>query len=270
MRTTIRTVAGDKTVPIPQPLLSIRSLSELQIALEFDLPWIDLKEPSRGSLGRPDKGVASSIYDEFLRRFADASERPCFSIALGELSESTDEELREYCSGFGREVYLKIALAGCDANSGWQDRVGNLFQSVSDPAHWILVHYADAEKANAPTWDDVLQASKTLGCQFILVDTWEKRGDSLLDIVSLDTLKHMSAHSHAMGLQIAMAGSLRRNQLPTLSGIGASFLGFRSDLCEGQCRTGAIGEGLVRQLLDAFNPLNESTHPRTESSHVIR
>lgn len=270
MRTTIRTVAGDKTVPIPQPLLSIRSLSELQIALEFDVPWIDLKEPSRGSLGRPDKEVASSIYGEFLRRFPDVAERPCFSIALGELSESTDEELREYCSGFGRDVYWKIALAGCDANSGWQDRVGNLFHSVSAPAHWILVHYADAEKANAPTWDDVLQVSKTLDCQYILVDTWEKRGSSLLDIVSLDTLKHMAAHAHAMGLLVAMAGSLKHSQLPTLSGIGVSFLGFRSDLCEGQCRTSGIGEGLVRQLLNAFHPNTESTIPRMETPHVIR
>lgn len=238
--------------------------------MEFDVPWIDLKEPSRGSLGRPDKDVASSIYREFLCRFVNASSRPCFSIALGELSESSDEELREYCDGFGKEVYWKIALAGCDSNSGWQERVGNLFRAISSPSQWILVHYADAEKANAPTWDDVLQVSKTLGCQFILVDTWEKRGHTLLDIVSLDTLKHMAAHAHAMGLQVAMAGSLRRSQLSTLSGIGASFLGFRSDLCEGQSRTGAIGEGPVRQLLDAFHPLTEAIHPRTEAPHVIR
>lgn len=270
MRTTIRTVAGDKTVPIPQPLVSIRSLNELLITSELDVPWIDLKEPSRGSLGRPDKDIASSIYQEFLKRFDDTSTRPCFSIALGELSGSSDEELREYCDGFGKEIFWKIALAGCDPNSGWQDRVEKLTQSISTPSQWILVHYADAEKANAPTWDDVLQVSKTLGCQYILVDTWEKRGCSLLDIVSLDTLKHMAAHAHAMGLQVAMAGSLKHSQLPTLSGVGASFLGFRSDLCEGQCRTGAIGEGLVRQLLNAFHPNTESTIPRMETPHVIR
>lgn len=270
MRTTIRTVVGDKTVPIPQPLLSIRSLSELQVALEFDVPWIDLKEPNRGSLGRLDKDVAWSIYHEFLRRFGDAPARPCFSIALGELKESSDEELRAYCDGFGKEVYWKIALAGCDANSGWQERVSKLFEEISSPSQWILVHYADAEKANAPTWDDVLQVSKTLHCQFILVDTWEKCGDSLLDIVSLDTLKHMSAHSQAMGLQVAMAGSLRRSQLPTLSGIGATYLGFRSDLCEGHSRTGAIEEGLVRQLLNTFHPFTESINPRMEAPHVIR
>lgn len=270
MRTTTRTVAGDKTVPIPQPLVSIRSLAELQIAMEQDLPWIDLKEPSRGSLGRPDQEVAWSIYQEFLRRMANAPVRPSFSIALGELIDSTDEVLQDYCRPYGGDVYWKIALAGCNAHSGWQDPVAHLVQSISKPSQWILVHYADAEKANAPTWDDILQVSKALECEYILVDTWEKRGGSLLDIVRVDTLKHMAAHSHAMGLQMAMAGSLRKSQLSALWGLGASYLGFRGDLCEGQTRTARIGADSLQQLCDAFRQFSESTHPRTESSHVIR
>lgn len=295
MRTTTRKAYANKSVLPPNLLISIRNEMESEIAFEilsadrpsrsaissFSMsPWIDLKEPNRGSLGRPDRTTALETYARFqaFERNSPAIRCHNFSIALGELSETSDEEITAYCEDFGDEVFFKIGLAKLEKSTQWQKRILDLVKSASSPSQWILVHYADAEKANAPTWDEILQVSHLAGCEYILVDTWQKDGRSLLDILSRETLKHMAAHAHAMGLQIAMAGSLRLTDLDALLEVGPRWIGFRSDLCESRKRESSLNPNRLDAVLEMFHSIHaEPTamtpiglEARTLEQNVIR
>ena len=280
MRTTTRTCTPDKSVPLPNLLISIRNEQESEVAFEVLnanlqvaqrlAPWIDLKEPSRGSIGRPDLATAHQTYDRCLEfeRNSLPQQSLNFSIALGELSESTDEEIADYCSGFGADVFFKIALAGLENDPQWQDRAIRIIQTVGSPSQWILVHYADAEKAQAPTWDEILAVSKQAGCRYILVDTWSKDGRSLLEIMSPETLKHMAAHANAMGLQVAMAGALRAAHMDRLIEIAPSWVGFRSDLCEARERNSSLNPDRLNAVLEMFRSIHSET--KALEQNVIR
>lgn len=201
-------------------------------------------------------------------RIGGTSDQPEFSIALGELRQTTEQELREYCEGFGPDVHWKIGLAGEELGSGWQGRVESIASTIATPRQWILAHYGDAEKASAPTWDEILQVSKTIGSEFILVDTWEKNGKSLLDILKLDTLKHMAGHARAMGLQIAIAGALRTEQLPLLREINPYWIGFRSELCESRRRDAPLNQQQLERMLNLFQSYQPL--PGMVPQHVVR
>ncbi len=269
MRTTTWTVSADKTVPLPKLLLSVRNVEELEIAFDSGTPWIDVKEPNHGPLGRADRETAWSIYEAFIDRESSETAEPTderesteerrpvelerhFSVALGELMTASDEEIARYCNGFGEQVYWKVGLAQTLSEPDWLERLTRRVSLCSVPRQWILVHYADAEKADARTWDEILQASKTLGCEFILVDTWEKCGKSLLDICELDTLKHMAAHAHAMGLSVAVAGSLQIDQLLELADVGPDWIGFRGAMCSSGQRDAPLDRSKLDSAVDRF------------------
>ena len=65
-------------------LVSVRSAAEALVAMAGGADLIDVKEPSRGSLGAVDPEVLSEICDAVGGRLP-------ISAALGELAESVDE-----------------------------------------------------------------------------------------------------------------------------------------------------------------------------------
>src|SRR5437762_2077635 len=93
-------------------LVSVRDVEEAEAALQGGAALIDIKEPSRGSLGRADDAVIRSIVAHVAMR------RPV-SAALGEWSDDKrdlpDAEL----------TYVKWGLAGC-ARRDWQSKLRRL------------------------------------------------------------------------------------------------------------------------------------------------
>ena len=81
-----------------------------------------------------------------------------------------------------------------------------------------------------------------------LLDTAVKDGRGLLEWLSPDALTALVAEAHAAGLEMALAGALRAEDLPVVLDTGADIAGVRSAACGGGRRSGPLDPERVRAL----------------------
>ncbi len=240
-------------------LLSLQSADELRIASDYSFRWLDLKNPLAGSLGCPKEEVAN----EFLGVADQLPGRSewTLSVAIGELLESmpthkedgTDEH-SQFPLPLSQEIldrfdYIKVALAGSSNCLSWKDRAASLSQQLDAPSKLILVHYADYHLAGAVDWATTLWASRELGCEYILIDTFDKKAGRLTDWLSTDDCQQYANEAERLGLKLSLAGSLRIEDFRTLEKTGASILGIRG----AACLEGSRVSGLCRDRLQTLS-----------------
>ncbi len=228
-------------------LVSARSLDEAKNIVRCGVPWLDLKEPLSGSLGRPSVELTQHVLEHLAEIHADCH----VSVAGGELIEWKDDGDVDFVGSLPQHVFLKVALAQCNALPDTLNRLHDISHALHVPEQLILAHYADCHACDALDWPSVLEASSQLGCRFVLIDTWKKSGHSLLDHCSFAQLKQCIEDAHQRGIGIALAGSLRIEQLPTLRELGPDWVGVRTAVCRND-RTGALEPALVDQSLRAL------------------
>lgn len=241
---------GDVITP-PRLLVSVRNVSEALAAIEGGADILDLKDPSRGSLGMaPPQQIAAVA--KFLR--ACYSTVP-LSAALGELGDwhrvsdvpQLPTDLR----------YLKLGLAGMRAEAHWQHRwleTRQTFDGIADTEfQWIAVAYADWRPANSPPPLDVAAAAIETGCVGVLIDTWQKSGKSLLDWISPEDLHSLMEFVRGHGLMVALAGSLRREHLPAIAPLRPDIVAIRTAACRDEQRDSPIDAADVRDFHAALS-----------------
>lgn len=213
-------------------LVSVRSLDELLLAVEAGVAWIDLKDPERGSLGRPNPGLAREFAGRLNALREQSVFQGVFSVALGEWQEWVGSEEHHDGSIWGQFDHCKVGLSG-------RADVGEVCESIERTmpkelaGKWILVHYADQDAADGPSFEEVMRGTLRLGARHLLVDTFQKDGRSLADLVSEETIAGWVAAARRHHVTLALAGSLRVDQLARASSWGANWIAVRSAVCSG-------------------------------------
>ena len=82
-----------------------------------------------------------------------------------------------------------------------------------------------------------------------LLDTAVKDGRGLLAWLSPETLSGLVDEAHAAGLEVALAGALRAEDLPVVRATGADIAGVRSAACGDGRRAGPLDAARVRALV---------------------
>ena len=163
----------------PGLLVSVRSTEEAEAALAGGADLIDVKEPSRGSLGRADDETIAAIVR------AVGGQRPV-SAALGELRDNPAP-----CAVRGL-AYVKWGLGGLGPSGTPQLESLLAAQQSSDPGcRCVLVAYADWPRVNAPRPKAVCKLAVRLGAAGLLVDTYQKDGRTLLDWLTEEQLAEL-------------------------------------------------------------------------------
>jgi len=160
-------------VTVARLLVSVRSVAEARSALAGGAEVIDVKEPSRGPLGRADVAVWQAI-----RRVVPPE--VSLSVALGELPEWMGRPLPS-CDAFSGVSYRKLGLAGTGPE--WARTWEDLRERWRAGPSWVAVAYADWRTATAPAPDQVLDAA--LEATTVPVSLWI-RGISLTQPRSID------------------------------------------------------------------------------------
>lgn len=216
-------------------LVSVRSADEARIALEGGAEVIDVKEPTRGSLGAADAAVVDAVV-------AAVGGRAPVSVAGGELLA------REAWHGDSIGVtYAKVGLAGCGVVADWRGRWRAANARL--PAHIapVAVAYADWRRAVAPPPDDVLAEAIRLGCPAVLVDTWDKSAGGLFDHWSPGDVAWFCRQTRTCGLAIVLAGSLRIASLDAAVRCAPNLIAVRGAACDGD-RNGPISAARIRAV----------------------
>jgi uncharacterized protein (UPF0264 family) len=244
-------------------LVSVRSADEVAEAVAGGADIIDAKEPARGSLGPVESAVLRQI----------AAEMPAIlplSVALGDIG--CEEDLAAGCERLTDvpSQYLKLGFAGVRSTAQVEAMVAgavNLAAHRSDHPRVVIVAYADHDRAEAPAPLALLPLARRAGAAGVLLDTGIKDGRDLFAWFTPAALRDWVGEVRELGLEPAVAGSLRTDNLEAVVEANPAIVGIRGAACEGG-RSGRVTRERVSAVRRAL--AIETVGPKllTRSGHT--
>jgi uncharacterized protein (UPF0264 family) len=220
-----------------QLLVSVRSATEALTALAGGADVIDVKEPSRGALGRADEAIIAEVVRA-------VGERRPVSAAMGELADV------ESVPAPPDVAFVKFGLAAC-VSRDWQhllDERERLLSFLHPSCILVPVAYADWRRAAAPSVDEVTTFAVERPGGILLIDTWGKDGSTLLDWLPVAEVVRLCESCRRTKVRIALAGSLGSKEIERLLPARPDWIAVRGAACWGKDRGSAIDEERVRRL----------------------
>jgi (5-formylfuran-3-yl)methyl phosphate synthase len=224
-------------------LVSVVDAGEARAAAAAGADIIDVKNPAEGSLGAPAPAVIAAI------RAAVPAALPV-SAAIGDMPNLPGTAaLAALGAAHSGAAFVKVGLWGASTES---DAVA-LLRTVRDAAPEAVVvagAYADARRVpHAPLAPELLpRVARAASVDVCLLDTAVKDGRGLLDWLAPDALTALVDEAHELGMEVALAGALRAEDLPVVQATGADIAGVRSAACGDGRRSGPLEAARVRAL----------------------
>ena len=227
-------------------LVSVVDAGEAHVAAAAGADIVDVKNPAEGSLGAPSPAVIAEV------RAAVPPELPV-SAAIGDMPNLPGTAaLAAVGAARSGAMFVKVGLWGVST----EDDAVRLLSAVRDAVPGAVVvaaAYADARRvAHAPLTPELLpRVAGAAGVEACLLDTAVKDGRGLLEWLSPDALAALVAEAHAAGLEVALAGALRAEELSLVRDTKADIAGVRSAACGDGMRSGPLDAARVRALVAA-------------------
>lgn len=232
----------------PLLLVSVRTPEEAVAVIEGGAAIVDVKDPERGPLG-----MASIEMIFTIASTAKGMAGLPVSAALGEVIDWHHQPIPVLPPHLH---YAKLGLSGLAAEPHWAalwQAVRNEFDVLRGrPVQWVAVAYADYQAARSPDLPAVLEAGIAAGCAAFLIDTWDKQGGRLVDLVSQDMLRQLAVRAREAGLAFALAGRVQLCDLRTVRACSPDIIAVRGAACaEGQ-RDATIEPSRVATFVSAL------------------
>jgi len=231
-------------------LVSVMDADEARIAAAAGADIVDVKNPGEGSLGAPSPAVIAAV------RAAVPAELPV-SVAIGDMPNLPGTAaLAALGAARSGAAFVKAGLWGVSTVDDAVALLRALREAVPE-AIVVAAAYADARRVpHAPLAPELLpRVASAAGVGVCLLDTAVKDGRGLLEWLSPDELSKLVSEAHAAGLELALAGALRADDLPMVRDTGADIAGVRSAACTDGARSGPLDAARVRALRAVLTPL---------------
>jgi uncharacterized protein (UPF0264 family) len=227
-----------------QLLVSVANAAEALDAVAGGADLIDAKDASAGPLGPVTLDVLRQIHSQV------AGSRQV-SAALGDATDESSIHLAAASFARAGAALVKVGFA----KSTSAEKIETLLQAAvsgvriggGDHSGVIAVAYADRNRLEDVSSETLISISAQAGARGVLVDTADKEGPGLLELVSQDRLSRWVVKAHAHGLLAALAGKLTAQDLSLVAGMGADVAGVRGAACDGG-RVGRVSVEKVRLL----------------------
>ena len=225
-------------------LVSVENTVEARAALAGGAGIVDAKDPRSGALG-------PVSLETFRRLCAAVGGRRPVTAALGDAADlDAVERLARAFAGAGA-AFVKVGF-GSNVDAA---RVRALAEAAvggaaRGRAGVVAVAYADGFGI-APA--ALIELAGAAGAAGVLVDTANKRGPGLADLVAPRQLTGWVRAAHRAGLFAAMAGKLTPGDLGMVRDAGADVAGVRGAACAGG-RGGHVVAERVRALRALCGP----------------
>jgi len=225
-------------------LISVVDPDEAINALIGGADIIDIKDPSKGSLGAPDTSVLSSIKRVLP---SDAT----VSVALGD--DPKDGRVIELISVAERHSvgYVKAGSLGLKDTSDAVDAYKNIKSWARHSKH-VAVAYADHYITGCLSPIEILNAAYKSDFEVFMIDTLVKNGKSTFDHLGKKRLLKIKEEAHERGMLFALAGSLNLSHAADVFSIRPDVVGFRSAACSGDRVKGKVSRANVALLVKTF------------------
>jgi len=193
-----------------QLLVSVADAADATAAIDGGADIIDAKDPSRGALGPVAPEALAAI-------IASVAGRRPVSAALGDNFDGADAPLESLAFA---KLTRPRSVPGCAL---------------------VIAAYADR------CWEHVIEIGARWGAYGVLLDTSDKNGRGLFELVCEDAIGRWVERAHEVGLIVALAGRLTAEDLPRAAALGADIAGIRGAACDGG-RGGRVSAERVRAL----------------------
>ena len=225
-------------------LVSVRDAIEASAALDGGADIIDAKDPASGALGAVSLEAFRNIHARV------AGERPV-TAALGDASDEADIARIAHAFVSAGATLVKIGFSGISSGSRVQALVAAATDEAADRAGVIATAYADANRVGCLDPFAIIEAAARAGAFGVLLDTADKHGAGLRELMAPAILRTWVATAHEAGLFVALAGKLTASDLGFASDAGADVVGVRGAACD-VGRTGRVVATRVRELRSAL------------------
>jgi uncharacterized protein (UPF0264 family) len=228
-------------------LISPKDEQEAQEAIDGGADIIDIKNPAEGALGAGFPWVIRRV-----RELAPFDRE--VSCTIGDLPNLPGSAaLAAYGAAACGVNYVKASLFGLKN----RDDAVTLLKAVVKAAKAqnpkvkvVAAGFADAERIGSILPSDVPKVAFEGGCDVALLDTAVKDGQTLLDFLTKTQLTTFVSQVHSYSLKAALAGSLKKEQLPAVCSVCPDMIGLRSAACEGGDRiSGHITRQKVAEIV---------------------
>lgn len=238
-------------------LISPINENEALEAIEGGADIIDVKNPKEGSLGANFPWMIEKIREitpkniEVSCAIGDVPNLPgTISLAaLGAAATGTD--------------YIKVGLLGLKTKKDAIYLMQNVTKTVRDynPSIKVVVAgYADAERVGSVDPLLIPEIAYAAKSDYAMIDTAIKDGRRLFDYLSMGDLKSFVNRTHEYNLKAALAGSLRKDDLPAIYLLGTDVTGLRGAACTNSDRlNGRMTRENVKELIEIVKHSEKNT-----------
>jgi (5-formylfuran-3-yl)methyl phosphate synthase len=209
---------------------------------------IDVKNPQEGALG--------ANYPWVIKRIKEITPKNLeVSCTLGEVGNLPGSVSLAALGAASLGVdYIKVGLYGIKTPQEAIFLLQNVSRAAKENNPKIKVAvagYADAKRIGAIDALLIPKIAQKAQVDVAMLDTAVKDGKNLFDHLTIKQLKEFVNSAHGFGLEAALAGSLRKQDLSVVYGLGADIAGLRGAACTNNNRvTGQITKKLVGELVE--------------------
>jgi len=228
----------------PRILISVRDVVEALAAVEGRADIIDIKDPAKGSLGAASPEVWTEISDRIGGSHS-------WSIAMGELEHGSPQPKPLGLT----PAFAKVGLAELADNKQWRQFWAEWREQLPATTAPVAVAYADQATARCPAVDEIVVTGASMGCQVLLIDTFDKSHGGLLDHVRLEELAVWCRLARRHRMRIALAGSLSAADVPNVLSLRPDWLAVRGAVCTGN-RNSSVCRQKVSDFVDSVRRMS--------------
>lgn len=236
-------------------LASVTTDSEASIVLAEAVDIIDLKNPLEGALGALNTCIVSKVVNT-------VNKRVITSATIGDVDPNDPELLRkiEMMAATG----VDIVKVGLFTSMPTEHFIYTLRQACAQKIELVIVllaeHYLGIKSVNT-----LLQT----GIKGVMLDTKNKNGIRLTDILSVNSLKEFVELVRMNGLLTGLAGSLRLEDIDSLLELKPDYLGFRGALCVKGNRISQLDQYETKKIRNAIPQIQQVNYDRVNKENEV-
>ncbi|MBE0524657.1 MAG: (5-formylfuran-3-yl)methyl phosphate synthase [Methanosarcinales archaeon] len=225
-------------------LVSPINIDEARAAANGGADIIDVKNPKEGSLG--------ANFPWVIRAVKEAVNSKCpISATIGDMNyKPGTASLAALGAAVAGAEYVKVGLFDVQTTEQAFDMARNVVKSVKDydPNKKVVISgYSDYKRINSIAVSKLPAVCADCGADVVMMDTGIKDGRSTFEFMSHEELSKFVASAHDLGLETAIAGTIKFEDIEPLNKIGPDIIGVRGCVCGGD-RNSAIQQELVEAL----------------------
>jgi (5-formylfuran-3-yl)methyl phosphate synthase len=206
---------------------------------------VDVKNPIEGSLGANFPWIIKDVKEA-------VNGRQPISATIGDFNyKPGTASLAALGAAVAGADYIKVGLYDIQTQAQAFELLINVIRSVKDydsTKKIVASGYSDYKRINSISPLSLSEVAAKAMVDVVMVDTAIKDGKSTFEFMDEKGLKRFTDTAHEYGLENAIAGSLKFDDLPVLERIGPDIIGVRGMVCGGNRRT-AIQQELVEKLV---------------------